>query len=222
MPTWIRFHTDDGNTTLVNADRVHLVFKPSEYQVEVYSVDSTAAQAPLTSPLLIFPCETERQVTAAEELIFDALEHNRSITIRQDALEEYAEYLDQVNGIRMVLQLIHAGQMRFPVEGDDPEGELFAGDEADARSEVARFEETLATFLDVPPDSLRRAYQKHPEDAPFSLVMDHEECSDHGFHEYWVVRTRPDRHYTFREKYQDLARTLVEKDGFQISPSTAL
>ena len=51
------------------------------------------------------------------------------------------------------------------------------------------------------------------KDAPFSLRKDHVECLDHGFHEYWIVETLPDRNYLFREDFSDLAKTLLESDG---------
>ncbi len=76
----------------------------------------------------------------------------------------------------------------------------------------------LHTYLDVPSDTLRRAYRRafedRAEDSPFGIKKDHEECPDHGFHEYWVVETRPDCNYAFRDGYTDLARSLLEKEGF--------
>jgi hypothetical protein len=65
----------------------------------------------------------------------------------------------------------------------------------------------------VPKDTLRRAIKKEPADCPFNIVRDHEECEDHGFHEYWVVSTRADCSYAVRDKYNDLAKTLIEKEG---------
>jgi protein tyrosine phosphatase (PTP) superfamily phosphohydrolase (DUF442 family) len=71
----------------------------------------------------------------------------------------------------------------------------------------------LHTYLDVPNDALRRAIKKELSGCPFDIVRDHEECEDHGFHEYWIVSTRPDSNYAFRDKFDDLAKSLIEKEG---------
>jgi hypothetical protein len=214
MPTWIRFRFDSGDTTLVNADETHILFKAEEQRIEVYPATSgIGKEAPQT--VCVYTCEYPEQVTAAEELIFDALSRGQSVTLSLDALDEHAEYLNHVHGIRMVLQLLHQGTLRIPVEDGYTDEELFDNDneENGQASEISQFENMLHTYLDVPQDTLRRAIKKEPADCPFNIVRDHEECEDHGFHEYWVVSTRPDCSYAFRDKFNDLAKTLIEKEG---------
>jgi hypothetical protein len=119
-----------------------------------------------------------------------------------------------VQGIRMILSLIHQGSIRIPKNEELPDkGELFEQEEENNPSEISRFESMLHTYLDVPEDSLRRAFTDGAQDSPFGLRKDHEECPDHGFHEYWIVETRPDRNYAFRDSFDELARTLLEKEG---------
>ena len=130
------------------------------------------------------------------------------------SLGNQAEHLNNVPGIRMILSLIHQGSIRIPKNEEIPDkGELFEQEEESDPSEISRFESMLHTYLDVPPDTLRRAFDKHGQDAPFGLRKDHVECLDHGFHEYWIVETLPDRNYLFREDFSDLAKTLLESEG---------
>jgi hypothetical protein len=212
MPTWIRFRFDNGDTTLVNADETHILFKAEDQKIEVYPAVAGTGKDP-TQPVCVFTCEYPEQVTAAEELIFDALSKGQSATLSLDLLDEHAEYLNHVHGIRMVLQLLHQGSMRIPVEDGYTDEELFDTEEAEQASEISQFENMLHTYLDVPKDTLRRAIKKEPADCPFNIVRDHEECEDHGFHEYWVVSTRADCSYAFRDKFNDLAKNLIEKEG---------
>ena len=79
---------------------------------------------------------------------------------------------------------------------------------------TCQFEEMLHTYLEVPDDTLQRAIMKKARDAPFELSRDHDECPDHGYHQFWIVETRPDRSYNFRRKYDDLVKTLMEREGF--------
>ncbi|HEX7927605.1 MAG TPA: hypothetical protein VF678_08440, partial [bacterium] len=108
MPTWIRFRFDNGDTTLVNADETHILFKAEDQKIEVYPAVANAGKDP-AQPICVFTCEYPEQVTAGEELIFDALSRGQSVTLSLDSLDEHAEYLNHVHGIRMVLQLLHQG-----------------------------------------------------------------------------------------------------------------
>jgi len=218
MPTWIRFRYDTGDTTLVNAEETHMMFKLEDPRIEIVSARPDMTSEGTIAPLCVYPCEYPEQVSAAEDLIFDALSKQQSLTITLDLLEEHAEHLNNIQGIRMVLTLIHQGSIRIPRNEELPDtGELFEQEEEHQPSEISRFESMLHTYLDVPADTLRRAYrhsfQDKKEDSPFGIKMDHEECPDHGFHEYWIVETRPDCSYAFRDSFTELASTL-EGEGF--------
>ncbi|HUJ73237.1 MAG TPA: hypothetical protein VL359_00205 [bacterium] len=223
MATWIRFRFENGDGTLINSEETHILFKAEDQRIEVYPTHPVHGQEKLSAPICVFPCEYPEQVTAAEELIFDALAKGQSVTISQEALDEHAEYLNHVHGIRMVLQLLHEGSIRIPMEDGFTEEELQdSGDEGQV-SEISQFESMLHTYLDVPQDTLRRsiAKEKGVGDSPFVLARDHEECDDHGFHEYWIVRTRPDCNYAFRDKFNDLAKSLIEKEGLDWKSAAA-
>jgi hypothetical protein len=216
MPAWIRFQFEGGESTLINADQAYFQFKPEENRIEVYSIHLPPGPENQSRPLCIYACETPEQVSAAEELVLDHVGKGQSLTVNLDVLDEHAEYLNNVHGLRMVLQLLHFGRIRIPMENEFDEQDLFDTDNQAERSEIGQFEDMLATYLDVPGDSLRRAYRKDKGDLPFELATDHEECADHGFHEYWVVKTRPDRHYQFRDRYDDLVKSIVEKEGYDL------
>lgn len=214
MPTWIRFRYENGDSAVVNAEETHLLFKSEDTRIEVLPLNPQQNKQGDFSPLLVYPCEYPDQVAAAEEIIFEALNKGQSVTITLDYLEEQAEHLNNVQGIRMVLSLIHQGSIRIPKNEELPDkGELFEQEEESQPSEISRFESMLHTYLDVPEDSLRRAFSNGAHDSPFGLHKDHEECPDHGFHEYWIVETRPDRNYTFRDHFDDLAKSLLETEG---------
>ncbi|MBI4082176.1 MAG: hypothetical protein HY423_06145 [Candidatus Lambdaproteobacteria bacterium] len=217
MSQWIRFRFEQGETMLFSADQVHVVFKPDDLRIEVYPPVAPAQKREgLAQPICVFACETPDQVSAAEELIFDTLADGQSVTVSLDVLDDHAEYLNHVNGIRTILQLLHEGRIRIPVDEDFNERELFDPDKPKHESEIGQFEEMLNTYLDVPGDTLRRAFANEGGDSPFQLLRDHEECADHGFHEYWVVATRPDRHYAFRHDYESLVKAVVEKEGLDL------
>ena len=220
MPSWIRFQFEAGETCLINADQAYFVFKPEEQRIEVFSLSVPNGAESSVKPLCLYLCETSDQVTAAEEMILEAVTKAQPLTINLDALDEYAEYLNNVHGLRMVLQLIHFGRIRIPMENEFNEEDLFDLEEDQQRSEIGQFEDMLNTYLDVPADSLRRAFREEKGDLPFTLGTDHEECVDHGFHEYWVVKTLPDRHYNFRDRYDDLVRSIVEKEGYSLDTTT--
>lgn len=214
MPTWIRFRYENGDTALVNAEETHMFFKAEDSRIELYAAQGVQRGEGLGSPVCVYQCEYPEQVAAAEELIFEAVAEQRAVTITLDVLDEHAEYLNHVHGIRMILSLLHQGSIRIPKNEELPDNrELFEQEEEGNPSEISRFEAMLHTYLDVPADTLRRAYRGQDNDAPFGLDKDHEECEEHGFHEHWVVEIRPDRQYPFRERYQDLAKTIVEKEG---------
>ncbi|MDH4247577.1 MAG: hypothetical protein OEW39_07155 [Deltaproteobacteria bacterium] len=218
MPTWIRFRYDTGDTTLVNAEETHILFKMDDSRIEILPVRPEMGSSGTPTPICVYPCEYPEQVSAAEDLIFEALSKQQSLTISLDLLEEHAEHLNNIQGIRMVLTLIHQGSIRIPRNEEVPDtGELFEQEEESQQSEISRFESMLHTYLDVPSDTLRRAYrhnfQDKKEDSPFGIKMDHEECPDHGFHEYWIVETLPDCSYAFRDRFTDLAHTL-ESEGY--------
>jgi hypothetical protein len=227
MPTWIRFRFDNGDTTLVNAEETHILFKSEENRIEVIPTHpylappaggAKGAAQDANGTICVYPCEYPDQVSAAEDLIFEALNKQQSLTITLDLLDEHAEYLNNVQGIRMVLALIHQGSIRIPKNEELPDtGELFEQEEESNPSEISRFESMLHTYLDVPSDTLRRAYKRNfenlPEESSFGIRKDHEECPDHGFHEYWIVETRPDCNYAFRDNFDDLAKSLIEKEG---------
>lgn len=213
MATWIRFRYDNGDSALVNAEETHIFFRADDSRIEVVPLTSTEALA--TNPLLVFQCEYADQVTAAEELIFDALSRGESLTVSLDLLDEHSEHLNNVQGIRMILSLIHQGSIRIPRDEElEDSGELFDQEDENEPSEILRFESMLHTYLDVPEDTLRRAFQNGGQDSPFHLKKDHEECPDHGFHEYWIVETRPDRNYLFRDAYNELVQSLQEHEGY--------
>ncbi len=220
MPSWIRFQFEAGETCLINADQAYFVFKPEEQRIEVFSLSVPNGAESSVKPLCLYLCETTDQVTAAEEMILEAVTKAQPLTINLDALDEYAEYLNNVHGLRMVLQLLHFGRIRIPMENEFNEEDLFDLEEGQQRSEIGQFEDMLNTYLDVPADSLRRAFREEKGDLPFTLGTDHEECVDHGFHEYWVVKTLPDRHYNFRDRYDDLVRSIVEKEGYSLDTTT--
>jgi hypothetical protein len=215
MSTWIRFRYDNGDAALVNAEETHVFFKADDSRIEVLPLAPQPVEGGQAVPLVVYQCEYPDQVTAAEELIFDALSRGESVTISLDVLEEHAEYLNNVQGIRMILSLIHQGSIRIPKNEELPDkGELFEQEEEGNPSEISRFESMLHTYLDVPDDTLRRAFANGGLDSPFELKKDHEECPDHGFHEYWIVETRPDRNYIFRDSYQELVKSLQENEGY--------
>ena len=213
MPSWIRFRFDNGDSTLINAEEAYFSFKVENHQIEAYSMAGATERDAIGQPICVFQCEFPDQVAAAEELIFDAVNKSQSITISLDSLDEHAEFLNHISGVRMVLQLLHQGSIRIPLEEGFTDTELFESDDPQTRSEISHFEEMLAIYLDVPEDSLRRALAQQSMDAPFQLSRDHEECDDHGYHQYWIVQTRPDRNYIFRKKFDDLVKTLIEKEG---------
>lgn len=215
MGTWIRFRYDNGDSALVNAEETHIFFKADESRIEVVPLTPLQTDQGPATPLMIYQCEYPDQVTAAEELIFDGLSRGESVTISLDGLEDHAEYLNNVQGIRMILALIHQGSIRIPKNEElEDQPELFDQEDEANPSEISRFESMLHTYLDVPEDSLRRAFSNGGMDAPFGLSKDHEECPDHGFHEYWIVETRPDRNYAFRDRYNELVRSLQEHEGY--------
>jgi hypothetical protein len=215
MATWIRFRYDNGDSALVNAEETHLFFKSDDSRIEVLPLIPPQGEQGQAVPLLVYQCEYPDQVSAAEELVFDALSRGESVTLSLDILEEHAEYLNNVQGIRMILSLVHQGSIRIPKNEELPDkDELLEQDEETNPSEISRFESMLHTYLDVPEDSLRRAFANGNADAPFELKKDHEECPDHGFHEYWIVETRPDRNYVFRDRYNDLVKSLQENEGY--------
>lgn len=214
MSTWIRFRFDNGDGALINAEETHIFFKSEDARIELIQIGSQQGKQGAQTPLLVYQCEYPDQVSAAEELIFDALSKGQPLTITLDLLEDHAEFLNNVQGIRMILSLIHQGSIRIPKDEELPDkGELFEQEEETHPSEISRFESMLHTYLNVPDDTLRRAFSNGAEDSPFGLRKDHEECPDHGFHEYWIVETRPDRNYVFRERFDDLAKSLLEKEG---------
>ena len=214
MSTWIRFRYDNGDSALVNAEQTHLLFKSEDTRIEVLPLGPQENGQGSVSPVVVYQCEYPDQVAAAEDLIFDALNSSQSLTITLDLLEDHAEHLNNVQGIRMILSLIHQGSIRIPKNEELPDkGELFEQEDEPNPSEISRFESLLHTYLDVPPDTLRRAFQNGNEDSPFEIKKDHEQCPDHGFHEYWIVETRPDRNYAFRENFDELATSLQEKEG---------
>lgn len=213
MQCWIRFRFENGDTTLVNAEGSYFFFKSEAKQIEVYSTRIAPGRDTVAAPLFVFNCEYPDQVSAAEELIFEAIGKGETLTLSLDSLDEHAEYLNHVSGLRTVLQLIHQGNIRIPMEEGISESDFFETEDGEPKSEICRFEELLHTYLEVPDDSLRRAFRNEQADAPFQLSKDHEECADHGFHEYWMVATRPDRNYNFRKNFDDLVKSLIEKEG---------
>ena len=217
MPTWIRFRYENGDTVLVNAEETHFLFKSEDSLIEVLPTRPEELSGGGYAPICLYKCEFPDQVAAAEEMIFDALARQQSITITLDSLDDHAEYLNHVQGIRMVLSLIHQGSIRIPKDEElQDKNELFEPEDITSQSEISRFESMLHTYLDVPDDVLRKAYNRAfnevHEESPFGIKKDHEECPDHGFHEYWVVETMPDSNYSFRSIYTDLAKTL-ENEG---------
>ena len=213
MPSWIRFRFENGDTAMVNADEAYFLFRMEEQQIEVFAMITPPGQDSTAQPICVFPCEFPDQVAAAEEMIFDAVGKGQSLTINMDVLEEHAEFLNHVTGVRMVLQLLHQGSIRIPLEEGLSDLEMFELDENQNRTEISHFEEMLSTYLEVPNDSLQRALLAQGSDTPFRVDRDHEECDDHGYHQYWIVTTRADRNYTFRKKFDDLVKTLIEKEG---------
>ena len=222
MASWIRFRFENGDSVLVNADEAYFVFKTEEHQVEVYSSRSVPGRDAAGTPICVYTCEYPDQVSAAEEVIFEAVGKGQSLTVSLDFLDEQAEYLNHVTGVRMVLQLLHQGTLRIPMEDGLTDGEMFDREYAQQRSEISQFEDMLHTYLDVPDDSLRRVIWEKAKDFPFGLSRDHDECPDHGYHQYWIVETRPDRSYNFRKKYDDLVKSLIEREGlgWQESPGS--
>ena len=214
MASWIRFRFENGDSTMINGDDAYFVFKSEERRIEVYVTRPTAGQDSMVLPVCIYPCEYVDQVAAAEELIFDAVNKGQPLTLSLDFLDEQAEDFNNINGVRMVLQLLHQGSLRIPMEDGLTDNEMFDRDIPQQRSEISQFDEMLHTYLDVPDDTLRRAVLEKSKDAPFGLSRDHDECPDHGYHQYWIVETRPDRSYNFRKKYDDLVKTLMEREGF--------
>lgn len=217
MPTWIRFRYENGDSALVNAEETHMLFKSEDNRIDVLPTNPERGAESGFKPICVYQCEYPDQVAAAEELIFDALGKGLSLTISLDLLDEHAEYLNHVQGIRMVLSLIHQGSIRIPRNEElQDKSEFFEQDESSNPSEISRFETMLHTYLDVPVDTLRIAYKRNfedlKEDSLFGITKDHEECPDHGFHEYWIVKTRPDCQYAFRDLYTELAKNL-ESEG---------
>ena len=214
MASWIRFRFDNGDSTLINGDEAYFVFKSEERQVEVYAARPHPGRDSMAAPVCVYPCEYADQVAAAEELIFESVNKGQPLTLSLDFLDEQAEYFNNINGLRMVLQLLHQGSLRIPMEDGLTDNEMFDRDLPPQRSEISQFEEMLHTYLEVPDDTLRRVILEKPRDAPFELSRDHDECPDHGYHQFWIVETRPDRSYNFRKKYDDLVKTLMEREGF--------
>ncbi len=214
MPTWIRFRFDNGDTAMVNAEETHLLFKSEEHQIQVFPMPAQSKVASRETPIVQFDCEYPEQVSAAEELIFDALSTRQPVTISLDLLDEHAEYLNNVHGIRMILTLLHQGSIRIPHEDGLSDQEVFDNDPSQPPTEISQFENMLHTYLDVPEDALQRALRNGHTESPFTMEKDHEECPDHGFHEYWIVNARTDSNYQFRHDYKELARSLTEKEGY--------
>jgi hypothetical protein len=213
MASWIRFRFDNGDSTLINGEEAYFVFRSDDRQVEVYAARPLPGSDAVATPVCIYPCDYADQVTAAEELIFEAVNKGQPLTLTLDYLEEQAEYLNHVNGVRMVLQLLHQGSLRIPMEDGLTDNEMFDKDQPQQPSEISQFEEMLHTYLEVPDDTLRRAIWEKSKDAPFELTRDHDECPDHGYHQYWIVETRADRSYNFRKKYDDLVKSVMEREG---------
>ncbi len=213
MSAWIRFRFESGDSTVINGEDVFFVFKAEERQIEVYPTHTVQGQDMAGSPLCVYPCEYPDQVAAAEEMIFEAVTKEQPLTLTLEYLDEQADYMNHVTGLRMVLQLLHQGSMRIPMEDGLTDAEMFDEDDSTQRSEISQFEEMLHTYLDVPGDSLRRVIWEKTQDAPFRLSRDHDECPDHGYHLFWIVETRPDRNYSVRQKYDDLAKSLMDKEG---------
>lgn len=213
MPAWIRFRFENGDSTLINGEDVYFVFKAEDRQIEVYPIASAQGNDTPGTPVCVYPCEFPDQVGAAEDLIFEAVTKEQPLTLTLDYLDEQADYLNHVTGLRMVLQLLHQGSLRIPMEDGLTDSEMFDQDETAQKSEISQFEEMLHTYLEVPGDSLRRVIWEKTQDAPFQLSRDHDECPDHGYHLYWIVETRPDRHYSVRKKYDDLAKSLMDREG---------
>lgn len=214
MASWIRFRFDNGDSTLINGDEAYFVFKSEERRIEVYVTRPDPGRDSMAVPVCVYTCEYADQVTAAEELIFEAVNKGQPLTLTLDYLDEQAEYYNNINGVRMVLQLLHQGSLRIPMEEGLTDNEMFDRDFPQQRSEISQFEEMLHTYLDVPEDTLSRAVLEKSRDAPFGLSRDHDECPDHGYHPFWIVETRADRSYNFRKKFDDLVKTLMEREGF--------
>ncbi len=213
MSAWIRFRFENGDSTLINGEEAYFVFKAEERQIEVYPIHPVPGGEAADKALCVFPCEFPDQVAAAEELVFEAVTKSQPLTLSLDFLDEQADYMNHVTGLRMVLQLLHQGSLRIPMEDGLTDSEMFDPEQTTQRSEISQFEEMLHTYLEVPDDSLRRAIWQKAQDAPFELSRDHDECPDHGYHQYWIVETLPDRHYSVRKKYDDLAKSLMEREG---------
>ena len=113
MSAWIRFHFENGDSILIKGEDAYFVFKMEERQIEVYSMRALAGKDTLGKPICVYPCEFPDQVAAAEETIYDALGKGEPLTISLDSLDEQAEYLNNVTGLRMVLQLLHQGAFAF-------------------------------------------------------------------------------------------------------------
>ncbi len=221
MSIWIRFRCENGDCFLANAEQTHLFFKTDPAEISILPAGQTDAFGQKIQPLYVFNCENSEQVHAAEDLIFEALCHQKSVTISLEVLDEHAEYLSHVHGIRMVLELIHQGSIRIPVNVDIPqEKELFMPEDDHEESEIKQFERILSTYLHVPSDVLREAWKLKAQinkdsNIHFTIQWDLEDCSEHGAHEYWKVCTLPDRSYRFREDYNQLATDLVRKEGYR-------
>lgn len=220
MATWIRLRYENGDSLIIDAGETYLHFQVEQQRIELRALRPTEQAWTEENPLCVYPCENADQVHAAEDLIFEALCASKSITISLDILEHHAEYLEHVHGIRTVYSLLHQGSIRVPVSEELPQGEDLTRPEKEGErlSEIREFEQMLHTYLEeTGEDVLRQAYQqrmrKRGSATPFRVVWDHEECAEHGFHEYWCVYTQADRHYAFREHFRELARDVVEKEG---------
>jgi len=81
MATWIRFRYDNGDSALINAEETHLFFKSDESNIEVLPLLPQAGEGGQGLPLMVYQCEYPDQVSAAEELIFDALIYERLVSL---------------------------------------------------------------------------------------------------------------------------------------------
>ena len=147
MPVWIRFRYENGNSSMCNAEDVVLHFKVEDpYQVEVHALNPSEGAG--RKPLFVYPCDSMEQVCAAEDLIFESLNQAHSTTLTLEGLEEHAEHLNHICGIRMVLNLLHHGSLRIPVSYDYPQGEeLFMDEDESNPAEIRQFEHMLHTYL---------------------------------------------------------------------------
>ena len=220
---WIRFVHQEGRSTLLHAHQVYFTFESAKRRVLVYAQRGGAPQA--NSLICTYLCELEDHVTAAESLIMQGIAQKQPLTISAETLEEHAEFLSEANSMQAVLELLHQGQLRFPIENENCEDDLLGEAPDGGTTEIREFEQLLHTYLHVPADVLRQAIQPSnprsttttlPTDRLFSVKQDHEYCKEHGYHEFWVVSSQPDRHYAIREQYQELARRVCEQENLHL------